>query len=1215
MKRRSAFGSLTLTCLLAILAAFAAPTEAEEVLYKRWAVIASKDSNAVKLADLVSAELSRIRGLQLVERERLDLVRNEAALSAIAGTGNADRIKLGHALGADSLLFLSLEETGAGKEYNSGEPNLHGISRNPALPAHEDRAAKKFLHLAISDCAYGARLQTRYLPFDPLRSEALAKEAAAAVEDTRRQFAAGIRHIIAITPLISKNLAHDYDHLQTGYARLLETAFARTPGLAVLEVEEAQDIARELELGGKELKDRTVPLFIEGEFEMEHVAKDREPKVRLELRVRDGRRIRRAFSHNDQTFAQVAELLAASIPRELLRMVAGEATEILSRQSQRKLLVARADEFAALGDWGHAAALREAELLLAPDDIEQRLAIVADYRAEIERQKNVYRRSIKRYQEGKLDAEWNAACQQQIARWRCCLPHIEYAIRSRALNLREACVVLDNGGFPFSVSFKLPSGHPDFSREMRWKEDFVDRMYAVFSSLDPTIGRGTIRPMVQRIASTRNPARSMSREEQFFDWTNKAIPGIVREECHRAMQAAGGDVADERPAFDRLYRFLTEAVPADAPPLQWMSVALIGDWGTLPSAVLGRSLEARLPAAPVRRFYERLMQSEREMCIFYGRCGLCVLHAWVTPDGQVKKASEPVPSEVLVEADALRKLMEQRGYDKPAGSQAAEFHRMWNIFCTRLSKRHLAPVVKLDPPAPRSPNIDTAPRVTFESLDCLTATWNVWRQCGDSLDVLYSRSEIFIMAQKGVVRRIFQGDATTRIRDVQWDGAHFWVCLAHGPLRILDPEGATVTEVGIDEGLPSLDVCGQYVAGRGRVIAFGMLDERVWFAEILRNKESAKPSFRARLFHKAASVPALNAEKDNDPEEVFIPAQHFEYLAPESARPRLIVARWPRPSNAWPFVDARRPLAIDPESLGVSVFDCTLPFDRNSWNPFSNQDMSVDPRHKRVWTEVADGRSCSAAGRIFTQKNHQVHVSLPPTALQEPWTTKILEAEGGGNAPRVPLSDRSTLFRYGEVIYLAGSDWFRIRPRELQYETLTPTSLSRHHWFRHYAVSAHYGLVAWNDMTPPAILPPRELSKLGAVCRVVLDRQGLPDLALLYPGVPADRREKHHRAIRAVQELGGIVGESWQTDQLNAHLPHDWKGGDAGLNHLADICGLREISLCRTPVTNDGLRHLARCEALNSLIAYETAITRDALEEFRRAKPSRSVYDENGSIQ
>jgi hypothetical protein len=159
-------------------------------------------------------------------------------------------------------------------------------------------------------------------------------------------------------------------------------------------------------------------------------------------------------------------------------------------------------------------------------------------------------------------------------------------------------------------------------------------------------------------------------------------------------------------------------------------------------------------------------------------------------------------------------------------------------------------------------------------------------------------------------------------------------------------------------------------------------------------------------------------------------------------------------------------------------------------------------------------------------------------------------------------------------IYSSSKYWYRIDPQTLKVEQLTHAATPL--WFSGCGVSAHYGLVAWQG------------SKLFQV-RIGPTDQPIAPAEILYAYVPADRRERHARAVEAIQKLGGSVDSSSSVTQV--HLPKQWKGGDAGLATLQDLYSVRHLSLVEAPVTGEGLRYVAALADLQGLNLVETKVT------------------------
>jgi len=181
----------------------------------RWAIIATDELLEEGLSDLLTAALSDNVGVELVERDQIELATKELELAAYLGSqASSERLKLGRILKADALVLLSKVE------FND----------------------KEFLRVIVSDCHYGARLRAEHLPCDTEDPAALSLQCETVVRETRQHYAKGVRHLIAVTPFLSKNFTHDYDHLQAGYKGLVENALSVYPGVAVLEIDEARAI-------------------------------------------------------------------------------------------------------------------------------------------------------------------------------------------------------------------------------------------------------------------------------------------------------------------------------------------------------------------------------------------------------------------------------------------------------------------------------------------------------------------------------------------------------------------------------------------------------------------------------------------------------------------------------------------------------------------------------------------------------------------------------------------------------------------------------------------------------------------------------------------------------------------------------------------------------------------------------------------------------------
>lgn len=361
---------------------------------RQWAVIADPELQATGLSDLVTAELTS-HGIPLVEREQIERIQAELVLARCFGADRTEpRVRLGRLLKADALVLLRRQEHG-------------GVSN---------------VRLIISDCTVGARLHANHFELDADKVDELGSAVSEDVRATRDRFAGGVERLVTVTPLLSRNLTHEFDHLQNGYAAWLGQTLLQLPGVAVVEIEEARAIREELDLNGTEIADSWRPLFVSGEFEM---TRDLDVRVALKLRVRNADNEIAKLDVEDLPTDAVPEWLASHAGRniaeqlKLSRAVSGKSP---LRKEQFELLVDRARTFAGFGAYLEAISLREAALLLRRD-VQEELQLIENYSA-LRDARNREAEQIQLTGEGRVTAEtWQQRFDQDLALYRGLLAH------------------------------------------------------------------------------------------------------------------------------------------------------------------------------------------------------------------------------------------------------------------------------------------------------------------------------------------------------------------------------------------------------------------------------------------------------------------------------------------------------------------------------------------------------------------------------------------------------------------------------------------------------------------------------------------------------------------------------------------------------------------------------------------------------------------------
>ena len=318
---------------------------------------------------LLEARLAEGRLVTPVERADFDRLLKEQQLSAAFGPeGGGRRVALGRLLKAELLVFLRPAATKA--DLTQADP------ANPAVPAIEG-PSDGAVEVVVSETTTGLRLFASPLPLSA-DAEADARSIAEVVGSVLGKYRQRIRAIYAVPPFLSQDLGYRFDYLKSAYAKVIEQALLDQPGLLVVELAEAHAIGRELAVAGRDKLARPVPLYVLGEYR--HAAEvkggdEAEPRVNVTIRVKRGEAVLASEGVDDLAPEGAAAFLRDALGRLLAE--AGAAPAPAGRappggDEDARQLVGRADAFSRLGNTAEEAALREAALLLAPEDDENR---------------------------------------------------------------------------------------------------------------------------------------------------------------------------------------------------------------------------------------------------------------------------------------------------------------------------------------------------------------------------------------------------------------------------------------------------------------------------------------------------------------------------------------------------------------------------------------------------------------------------------------------------------------------------------------------------------------------------------------------------------------------------------------------------------------------------------------------------------------------------
>ena len=974
------------------------------------AVLGSSELRETGLADVSVTALSKVGGLLLVERERLDVVAREYEAGVFAANAKAaDRVKLGRLLGADTLVLLSL----TGERTNA------------------------WVRLVISDCQSGARLRVDRWPFEKARLNESVARIKAAVLDARKAFPQGVKQVVGVAPFISRNLTHDFDHLQRRYAYQLQQALAAVPGVAVMETEEAVAIQNELALAAPQGIERIVPVLVEGEYLVETRA-GAPPQITLTVRIARPPAAPTEVRRGPMLLTDVPAFLVGELSRLILRPEVLKGAGPVSAAEQFVWLVGRADELAQLGFWWDATGLREAALLLKPDDVPQRLKLIGEYsRAMTSAMPEVAAAGDWKFD----DVPINLAIGRRVDAHLVRAAHAEYLIRARAVPLPKA-LELAACGTPGSIA------------------PFATR---TFNGRYQRIGQEQL-----LIAETAKEQFILQVMPELLRWIDEQ-PGRKNgwlENWQRTVMAATLMRWDRtyrtKEELEFIQRVLTQVVP-DLLPTAFDMTQFLSSGGRR-YEIEHKGVATVTPADWVG-FLDAVEKSGLRVCNLYARYAKVIEQS---KPGRARSAEElralSAQAEKLL-ADYAATPFREPGFQPR--NQEWMFSGLRDT-CGRLARE----VKRLDGSAPSQPIVAAPPRpdhrdfgrIRFEELELKVRrkngeivsakgirhqVGNGWYYlqhvvpCGKDLDVWWQPGAILFMRNPGIIEEVFV-DRQVQFDDVRWNGNTVWIATKHAGVWAVQPDGKILTKFTSDAGLPPADD-GMLVQPltNGSAIAVGSFGslERAWCALLTPD---GRGGGAVKVFHEARRVVQVDEARGDDmgmnPGLCFRPHWLHRYEA-KDGRQKILVGRYTAQ-----LAGRRRPLEIDPVTLEVRVFGGALYDADHRWSDsyFSRAGFIVEADTMGVGLRPPPGE------RLPDGSEFRAMCPDRPD-----WQT--VGAQGGFT---------KQLFALDGWVYAPGGTWWRIDPQTWKSERLVPWRVpQRYESLRNFGASAHYGLVAWDERT------------------------------------------------------------------------------------------------------------------------------------------------------
>ncbi len=302
---------------------------------------------------LALAETRILAGTRAIwlERVEIDRLLAERKLQEVFGAeAVSERIGLGKVLKADVLV-------------------LARIGR---------REEQSFAELVVAETGGGMRILSRQIPLSD-DAEADAAKLCELVGVGLKKHGETIREVYAVSPFLCQELGYEHDHLRSAYPRLLEELLLAQSGVLVVELKEAEAIAKEYALADPEGRPaRRLPIYVLGEFR--HEGREEPPRVQITIRTQRGEQVLEESSHL---------VLPASVP-DLFREITARWHESRGGvpmepdvAAEVRTLASRVEELSRLGQWRDVLDLSEATLLLAPDQLDLRYKAIRAARLEL----------------------------------------------------------------------------------------------------------------------------------------------------------------------------------------------------------------------------------------------------------------------------------------------------------------------------------------------------------------------------------------------------------------------------------------------------------------------------------------------------------------------------------------------------------------------------------------------------------------------------------------------------------------------------------------------------------------------------------------------------------------------------------------------------------------------------------------------------------------
>ena len=971
---------------------------------RRWAILSDASVRGSGLEELVFAELANA-DIELVERSGLEAVADELTIQALTSGKSNERSRIGKLLNADALIIIS---------------SAMGSTR-----------------VTLCECRQGVRLASLNMTIDDAALQA--KQLADAIIAASKQFADGVQLVIGVSPFACRNIQHDFDHFQNQYFDFLSSSLLLTPGVTLIEIQEARTLLGELG-AGIDVDSRVVPILIDADYKVNDAIAP--PSVQIAVKLTTGT----ASEQFDATLPldRAGSWIANDLTGKILARSKQKARP-LSVVEQKAVLKNRAELFRKLGDVPHAIQCREALLLIDPLNVEQRLQLIVEIQsfevAQTEHLPSGYSR-----------ARSDAQIADQAIRLLLVIEHFSFLIENRLIDRGQAieCLSQMRAGMPSGSLYRVEIDGPKTMGEYCFASDTTKALLDTILAAN----RRFVFEVAPKILdldcnSVLTPEADIREQIKWHDnimWRvskDVLLHGASIESLEYLEQVVRRIVPEElptSPVVTRLLGLCKSNYRISAAP-----VTANTGLGKRNGGVSLQRHEAIFgpPEAEFHAYLQRLRQSQHAHLQFYSR--LTLLEIEYSQSGSY---TQLIPKYGTLLADV----------------ESRPFSQLTNIYGTNLDGvvGNAKQIVKLwgapqkASPIPQSPAVEPTSmgRLRFANLNVDFGTFGTqpfqWINCDGKFDLLADSQHVAILRGPGKIETIIEisKPGSLPVAQCEWDGKHIWLVHKGGDIGVYDTGGTKVTQIDRTVGLPVHDQDLQvFPIQPDLVLAYGRHgpNERCWLAilEIDDKQRKVGVILDARqTVNSARLTREQTMAMERDKSMSFKPT--WFGVCKQGNRQ---VAYIGRAGSAFPLV-------VDLNSRTVSPSEG---FGRSAAEPTRKALMGSlvcvdDQMFKAFRTGVFH---FTLSGPAFEPKliSENFINSIRPVQSNNP---SILS----GN--EVTWTDETpALLRLGEWIYKPGEVWYRFRPDAREVERLVPTRPPRELRGLEYTVSSQYGLVGW----------------------------------------------------------------------------------------------------------------------------------------------------------